>query len=302
VDMLSQDGARVIGFDIGFLEPDENSQLTFIQHFSEQVTALGTTNPALADFINESKTHADNDLALAHAIKNSSATVVLGYFFHMSAADLDARLAQQDIDQQLQRISASKYPFISYKGPGTDVVPFLKAYAPESNLEILTEAAAASGYFSLQSDQDGVVRWMPLMIQGGEELLLNYPGPPKTFPYFSISDILSGKLARGTFTDKIVLFGATATGTYDMRSTPFSTVYPGAEIHATIIDNILTQRFITKPRWSEIYDLLAIIILGVLIGITLPRLGAVKGLLCTTGLFILHIFIARWLFVHFGVR
>lgn len=30
VDILSHDGARVIGFDIGFLEPDENSQLTFI--------------------------------------------------------------------------------------------------------------------------------------------------------------------------------------------------------------------------------------------------------------------------------
>src|SRR5215510_13831633 len=29
VDVLSNDGAKVIGFDIGFLEPDENSQLAF---------------------------------------------------------------------------------------------------------------------------------------------------------------------------------------------------------------------------------------------------------------------------------
>ena len=35
---------------------------------------------------------------------------------------------------------------------------------------MFTTAAASSGYFSLKSDQDGVVRWMPLMIQGGEEL------------------------------------------------------------------------------------------------------------------------------------
>src|SRR6266540_4490106 len=55
VDILSHDGARVIGFDIGFLEPDENFQ---------------------------------NDLALANAIKHSSAAVALGYFFHMSEADL----------------------------------------------------------------------------------------------------------------------------------------------------------------------------------------------------------------------
>src|SRR5438034_11393451 len=30
VDILSHDGARVVGFDIGFLEPDENSQLAFL--------------------------------------------------------------------------------------------------------------------------------------------------------------------------------------------------------------------------------------------------------------------------------
>src|SRR5215471_8863922 len=34
VDILSHDGARVIGFDIGFVEPDENSQLAFLDQFS----------------------------------------------------------------------------------------------------------------------------------------------------------------------------------------------------------------------------------------------------------------------------
>src|SRR6266702_150454 len=87
VDILSHDGAKVIGFDIGFLEPDENSQLTFITQLGQKVDALGITPPQLADFIQESKQHADNDLILAHAMQNSSAAVVLGYFFHMSAAD-----------------------------------------------------------------------------------------------------------------------------------------------------------------------------------------------------------------------
>jgi hypothetical protein len=73
------------------------------------------------------------------------------------------------------------------------------------------------------------------------------------------------------------------------------------EIHATAIDNILTQRFLTNPQWSKIYDLLAIIILGALIGIALPRMGALKGLLCAMGLSIVYIVIARWLFVHAGV-
>ena len=346
VKALSQDGAKVIGFDIGFLEPDESSQLAYINKLGQKVNTLGINNPLLSEFIQKSKKHADNDLELANALKASSAATVLGYFFHMSKADLNYRLKQSEIDQQLQRISASKYPVILYEEQEMDFIPFLKAYAPESNLEVLTEAAESSGFFSLRSDPDGVVRWMPLMIQGGEDLfpplpllcawhylgkpqltlkvdrygverlqmgkqiiptneygqmLINYLGPPKTFPHFSISDILGGKLPKGTFKDKIVLIGATATGTYDLRSTPFSTVYPGVEIHATVIDNILTQNMLTKPNWSKVFDLLAIIILGTLTGIALPRLNALNDILFTSGLFILHVFIARWLFINHGV-
>src|SRR6266700_3416605 len=109
VDSLLRDGARVIGFDIVFSEPDENSQLALLQQFGQKVDALAITDPQLADFIQESRKNADNDLALANAIKNASAAVVLGYFFHMSEAELGYRLEQNAIDHQLQRISASKY-------------------------------------------------------------------------------------------------------------------------------------------------------------------------------------------------
>ena len=225
----------------------------------------------------------------------------------------------------------------------------MNAYAPEPNLPILTEAAASSGYFNLRTDMDGVVRWMPLMIVGGEDLfpplsvlcawhylgkpsltvkidpygavgvqmgdrfiptdetgrlLINYLGPAKTFPHFSISDVLSGKLANGTFTDKIVLVGSTAMGAHDLRNTPFTSVsplYAGVEIHASVIDNILSQQFMTNPGWSKVYSLFAIIILGGLIGIAVSYLGPLKGLICAIVLGIVHLFIARWLFINAGV-
>jgi adenylate cyclase len=155
VDTLSQDGARVISFDIAFPEPDENSQVAFVNQFSQKVDALSIKNPQLADFITERRRHADNDLALATAIKNSSAAIVLGYFFQMRDVNLDYRIEQQVIEQQLRRISASKYPFIIYKDQTVGVVPFIQAYAPESNLEMFTESAASSGYFTTTSDPDG---------------------------------------------------------------------------------------------------------------------------------------------------
>ena len=154
------------------------------------------------------------------------------------------------------------------------------------------------GHYGVEGIQMGK-RFIPTDENG--RLLINYLGPPKTFPHFSIGDILSGKLAKGLFTNKIVLVGTTATGTYDLKSTPLSTVFPGVEVHATVIDNILTQNFMTRPTWSRIYDLLAIITLGALLGVALPRLGALPGLLLALGLFMGYIGVARWLFVNLKV-
>src|SRR5436190_99510 len=85
-----------------------------------------------------------------------------------ASATLGYRIEQQEIDQQLKRISASKYPLILYRERATGFGPVFRAYAPKSNLAMFTEAAASSGYFNLGIDQDDVIRWMPLMIQSGE--------------------------------------------------------------------------------------------------------------------------------------
>lgn len=346
VDILSQGGAKVIGFDIGFLEPDENSEIRLIDQLGKKINGMQLQNDRLARFLSERRKTADNDLALATAIRNSSANIVLGYFFHMREADLEYHLESNQISRQLKRISASKYPAIMYRRQSTKSRPFVQAYAPEASLKSLSEAADSSGYYDVKSDQDGVVRSMPLIIQCGEDifpplalvctwfyldkpqlmvmvadygvegikmgrrfiptdekghLLINYLGPPKTFPHSSVSDILSGKVPGEDFKDKIVLVGTTAIGTHDMRSTPVSPMYPGVEINATVIDNILTQRFITKPNWSKAYDLFAIIMLAALTGLVLPRLGAVPGFLFVSGLFVVQIFLSRLLFVHYRI-
>ncbi len=352
IDVLSRDGAKVIGFDIGFLEPDENSQLTLLNQLSQKLKTLNGQRSQFADFIQERRQQADNDLALATAIKQSSATVVLGYFFHEEKTELGYRVDQNKIDQYFERISNSKYPIVISKAQGGKIGDLLQGYAPESNLAMLTEAAASSGYFTLKNDRDGVIRWMPLLIQGREDffpplsllcawhylgkpplmvtvgqdgveemrlgqqslptdakgrLLINYlgdandPNEVNVFPSFSISDILNRQVPMGTFANKIVLVGATATGIYDLRSTPFRAVYPGLEIHATTIDNLLTQRFITQPQWAELYDLLVILAWGTAVGFILPRIGAFKGFVFTAALGVLHVVIADVFFIYLRV-
>ena len=123
VDRLSQDGARVIGFDVGFLEPDENLQLGFLRELRQTLEQSDIHSDRLSGLIRQSEEQADNDLALATAIRRSSATVVLGYFFHMSAADLDYRIEPDEIDRQIERIKTSKYPLILYSDPQTRSAP-----------------------------------------------------------------------------------------------------------------------------------------------------------------------------------
>ncbi|HET9491552.1 MAG TPA: adenylate/guanylate cyclase domain-containing protein, partial [Methylomirabilota bacterium] len=130
------------------------------------------------------------------------------------------------------------------------------------------------------------------------QLLINYLGPPKTIAQVSVTDILKGRTAAGTFKDRLVLVGATALGTYDLRNTPFSPLYPGTEVHASVIENILTRSFMARPQWSRIFDVLAIVTLGGVVGAVLPRLSPIKGVAFAAGLFALYVLAARALFVH----
>ena len=131
--------------------------------------------------------------------------------------------------------------------------------------------------------------------------MINFHGRPGIFPRYSITDIFQGNIPKGTFENKIVLVGSIAVGAYDLRSTPFSPIQPGMDVHASIMENILNNDFISKPKWAIIYDLLAIIIAGILTGFILSRLSPLGGTISVSLLFILHIMLSRWLFSHFGI-
>jgi len=88
IRILSDGGARVIAFDVGFLEPDKQSTVQAVSDFEALVNRLGITNDDLNVYLSEAKRGADNDLTLAEAIKASKAKVVLGYFFQMSPEGL----------------------------------------------------------------------------------------------------------------------------------------------------------------------------------------------------------------------
>ena len=100
--------------------------------------------------------------------------------------------------------------------------------------------------------------------------MINYEGGAATYPYVSIADVVNRKFRPGTFKGKIVLVGASATGIGDLRSTPFGGInYPGVEIHANVIDNILNRYFLYRGADQVAVDLLLIFLFGVPLGLWL---------------------------------
>jgi adenylate cyclase len=100
--------------------------------------------------------------------------------------------------------------------------------------------------------------------------MINYQGPVRTYPYHSIADVALRNFSPGTFRDKIVLVGASATGIGDMRATPYGGVdFPGIEIHANVIDNILNQGFLRRGARQVLWDLSLIFVFGVPLGLWL---------------------------------
>jgi adenylate cyclase len=107
-------------------------------------------------------------------------------------------------------------------------------------------------------------------------LLINFAGPPGSFPVVPYIRVLEGNVPPATFAGKIVLVGA-AGGDADRFFTPFySRLLPetsrpmdGVEIYANIIHMLLGGRFLARlePAWA----LLAFLALGLAAGFSMSR-------------------------------
>ncbi|MDI6777474.1 MAG: CHASE2 domain-containing protein [Syntrophales bacterium] len=343
VDVLKAYGAKVVGFDIVFAEPDENSSLKTIIALSKELKNIGIRDVRLDRLLTKEKTMADTDASLAKAIERAG-NVTLGYFFHISKRDV-SYLTNEEIEAEAENISSSRYQMIQAKVT-PDESALVHAYAAVANLKPLSEVAENSGYFNAFPDSDGVIRWSPLVIKFQDNyysplalslllqyldwpmltlnlteygvegvkidrleiptdetgrMLINYLGPAKTFPHYSVSDIIGGRLSPDHFRGKIVIVGATAIGIYDLRVTPFSTVYPGVEIHATVIDNILRQNFLHQSFWTKFLDFCAIIFFGLITGIVIPRAKAVSGMILSFLIISAFIITNTYVFSHYNI-
>lgn len=140
---------------------------------------------------------------------------------------------------------------------------------------------------------------------GAPPFLLRYYGPhaknhePVTFRYVRAANLLAAAenpagaaglgITPGMFKDKIVFVATITAATYDLKASPLSARYPGVEVHATAVQNMLAnQRVVPAGTVSRVVVLLGACVLaaiGTVMPVRVPMklLGGLAGVAVVIG-------------------
>lgn len=135
----------------------------------------------------------------------------------------------------------------------------------------LLRLGKGSGDFTLYWDRHAI----PLDPAGN--LLLDYRNAGHA--YLSARAVLDGKVAPAAVRGKIALIGTWARGLGDWHRTPSGKWLNGLDIHATIIDNVLSDSFIARPDWARGAELTAVLLAGLAGTLMLSQPGYALSLL-----------------------
>lgn len=300
-------GAKVLGFDVVFSEPDTNGTdvldklvETELQHNSEFLSAIKKVRPELL-----------YDDKFAKSLQNRP--VVMGYFLSHH-------------EEQNNELGLLPQPIASTEGHDFSSLLF-QARSYVGNLAQLQSATQMGGYLNNSSvDEDGVYRRLPMVTQYKNQLystlslslfcqvmempkvefitsedygdsrieaisvvghtipvdakgnlLVPFRGKQGSFPYVSATDVLNGVADVSQLKDKIIIVGTSAAGLLDLRSTPVQNIYAGVEVHANILSSLLDQTVKSRPTYivaAEAIELIMLLILAITI---FPRLGVMES-------------------------
>ena len=122
-----------------------------------------------------------------------------------------------------------------------------------------------------------------------------------SFRYISAADLLSKAVPVGQLKDKIVLIGTTAPGLQDIRITPVSETYPGVEAHANVISGLLDGKVLVKPDYAIGYEVLMLVIAGLLLAFALPLVSATRAVILSVVVIGVLASMNFWLYLGYGL-
>lgn len=265
IDNLSKAGAKVIGYDVLFVDDSTDDQVL-------AAAMANASNVVLAAAGTELMPDIDSELAYG------------GFLFptpplEQASNGIGHANLELDHDGKVRRL-----PLLVRDDLGNTI--------PSFSLAVLYTnfSMPLPSQFPVQDHKLRLfARDVP--VDSTSRLRINFATDYETQPYISYGDIISGNFDRSLVKNRIVLIGMTATGEPDSWSVPISDgKIPGVLIHATAIDTVLRQRFLTEAG-SGITMLVLLLMLSIA-ALALPRLGLRWGMALLAGLFIGYLAIA----------
>ncbi len=303
-------GVAAVGFDVVFAEPDTSSGLGQLQRLAEGALA---GNPAFRQQVAALTPQLDYDARFARAL--AERPVSLGYYFlppgygdaksgvlprpalpGAAFAPLAPGAPAGGFGANLERFQRAT-PAAGFFNMEADadgaarrmhlVTPYAGQYYVSLSVSTLNvafggeplragTASAAVGGLRPWIEAGGLT--LPLSADGSVYVPYRAGAP---YPYVSAAEVLAGRAPVSQLENRIVLVGSTAPGLADLRVTPFSSTFPGVEIHAHLIAGMLDGTTRSTPPWSPSARLAAVLGLGVVLIFILLRFGPLPGLLAT---------------------
>ena len=293
VDAATAAGAVALAFDIVFSEPDRLSPRQFVR--DNPTLAVGLTND-LEDL-------SDNDQILADAFKASR--IVVGQTSvrtGRSNREVKREMVEvphaligpdpmpyiqkfPDIVQNLPVLeeSAAGRGVFSVRPDGDGVyrrIPVAMAVQGEYRLGLAPEllrVATGAQPFAIRTNEagiEGIVVARQLVSTAADGTVWPYLTPSSAERYVSAVDLMSGAMPQGRLSGHLVLVGTSAIGLEDFRATPLGVNMAGVEIHAQLLENILTDSLLYRPNYAIAIELVATFALGLLVVILAPAVSA----------------------------
>ncbi|NIV72409.1 MAG: CHASE2 domain-containing protein, partial [Calditrichae bacterium] len=286
LEILQRGGARMVAFDIIFDHsrrfPEEDQQ--FIQQIADHGNVISSISLEVADpdrFLNPMSEEPEGLNWEKFSIEVPDNLAFRLFTFdrmephfpqlHNASAQIGAVNFSLDVDGISRRLPL----FLRFN---EHVYPTLAAAMALQKLDaqnILYDEETQE--IQIQS-QNGQTISVPVDEKG--RALIYFHGPFQTFRYIPFSSLLKEEVPVDYFNDKVVLFGSSAPGLYDLRSIPWQPTFPGVEIHANFFHQIVNQRFIEEMTAGNefLYILIVGVICGVLFTLFRPRGGIITSI------------------------
>lgn len=158
------------------------------------------------------------------------------------------------------------------------VVKYKDNYYPQLALKVgLSYLGDTSSEFEIDKNSNFIIGDRKIYLDKDGSAILNWYGPAGTYTYIPMYQLIKAINGEKTeldydFSNKIIYFGTTAASLFDIKTVPTGKIYPGVEVQATYVNNIIDNNFIKKVDRG--YTIALSVLLALLIASVVTRVSS----------------------------